>query len=112
MIAMIDLRVFNFFNDRVIKQLFELLANNRPLSVAIDKFFFHQASDLALECLRKKLKINNEQMFSNLPTIGNTISASVPILMKDYFSHNTLSKCSRLLLSGFGVGYSWVSMSS
>ena len=109
-IAMNGLRVLNFVNDRVIKQLFELLANNRLLADEIDQFFFHQASGLALESLRKKLKIKNEQMFSNLPTIGNTVSASVPILIKDFFSLNTLPKGSRLLLSGFGVGYSWGSM--
>ena len=109
-IAMNGLRVLNFVNDRVIKQLFELLANNCLAAEEIDQFFFHQASGLALESLRKKLKIGDEQMFSNLSAVGNTVSASVPILIKDYFSHNTLPKGSRLLLSGFGVGYSWGSM--
>ncbi|NMM81608.1 hypothetical protein B2J86_11860 [Acidovorax sp. SRB_14] len=109
-IAMNGLRVLNFVNDRVIKQLFELLANNCLAAEDIDQFFFHQASGLALESLRKKLKIGDEQMFSNLSAIGNTVSASVPILIKDYFSHNRLPKGSRLLLSGFGVGYSWGSM--
>lgn len=109
-IAMNGLRVLNFVNDRVIKQLFELLANNCLKAEEIDQLFFHQASGLALESLRKKLKVRDEQMFSNLSAIGNTVSASVPILIKDYFSHNTLPKGSRLLLSGFGVGYSWGSM--
>ena len=104
------LRVLNFVNDRVIKQLLELLANNCLKAAEINQFFFHQASGLALGSLRKKLKIGDEQMFSNLSNIGNTVSASVPILIKDYFLYNTQPKGSRLLLSGFGVGYSWGSM--
>ena len=109
-IAMNGFRVLNFVNDRVIKQVFELLTNNRLIPGEIDQFFFHQASSLALGALQKKLNIKDQQMFSNLPTIGNTVSASVPILIKDYFSANTLPKGSRLLLCGFGVGYSWGSM--
>lgn len=109
-IQMNGLRVLNFVNDRVIKQLFELLASNCLKPSEINQFFFHQASGLALGSLRRKLKIEDGQMFSNLSTIGNTVSASVPILVKDYFLHNTLPKGSRILLSGFGVGYSWGSM--
>jgi 3-oxoacyl-[acyl-carrier-protein] synthase-3 len=109
-IAMNGLRVLNFVNDRVIRQLSELLANNCLKAEDIEQFFFHQASGLALDSLEKKLKINSEQMFSNLLTIGNTVSASIPILIKDYFSQNRPPKGSRLLLSGFGVGYSWGSI--
>ena len=109
-IQMNGLRVLNFVNDRVIKQVFELLANNCLKAAEINQFFFHQASGLALGSLRKKLKIGDEQMFSNLSNIGNTVSASVPILIKDYFLYNTQPKGSRLLLSGFGVGYSWGSI--
>lgn len=109
-IAMNGLWVLNFVNDRVIKQLRELLASNQLEAEEIDQFFIHQASGLALDSLGKKLNVSNDQMFSNLASIGNTVSASVPILIKDYFSQNTLPQGSRLLLSGFGVGYSWASV--
>lgn len=105
-ISMNGLRVLNFVKDRVINQLRELLANNYLNVDEIDQFFFHQASGLALDSLEKRLKITKEKMFSNLASTGNTVSASIPILIKDYFSHRTLPKGSRLLLSGFGVGYS------
>jgi 3-oxoacyl-[acyl-carrier-protein] synthase-3 len=109
-ISMNGLQVLNFVNDRVIKQLRELIDKNYLKADEIDQFFFHQASGLALNSLGKKLMISSEQMFSNLAHIGNTVSASVPILIKDYFSHHSLPKGSHLLLSGFGVGYSWGSM--
>ncbi len=109
-VTMNGLGVLNFVNDRVIKQLRALLAKNGLSAEDIDQFFCHQASGMALNSLQKKLKLNSENMFSNLSTVGNTVSASMPILIKDYFSKKSLPKGSRILLSGFGVGYSWGSM--
>lgn len=109
-IIMNGLAVLNFVNDRVIKQLRTLLSKNGLSAEGVDQFFCHQASGLALNSLQKKLKLNSDQMYSNLSMVGNTVSASVPILIKDFFSKNTLPKGSRLLLSGFGVGYSWGSL--
>lgn len=109
-ITMNGLRVLNFVNDRVIGQIRGLLSSSGTNAVEIDQFLFHQASGLALNSLQKKLNISGDQMFSNLATVGNTVSASIPILIKDYFSRYSLPKGSSLLLSGFGVGYSWGSI--
>ena len=38
---------------------------------------------------------------------GNTVSATIPIAMKDCLESGRIGKGSRLLLVGFGVGYSW-----
>ena len=109
-IHMNGLQVLNFVNDRVIKQVRELLVKNNIKAEEIDQFLLHQASGLALDCMKKKLKLNDRQMFSNLPFVGNTVSSSIPILIKDYFSQRELAGGSRLLLCGFGVGYSWGSL--
>jgi 3-oxoacyl-[acyl-carrier-protein] synthase-3 len=109
-ITMNGLGVLNFVNDRVIGQLRTLLSNNHLTAGDIDQFFFHQASALALSSLGKQLKISDKQMFSNLATVGNTVSASIPILIKDYYSHHTLPPNSLVVVSGFGVGYSWGSI--
>jgi 3-oxoacyl-[acyl-carrier-protein] synthase-3 len=109
-IAMNGLNVLNFVNDRVIKQLRELLERNSIQPMEIDQYFFHQASGLALDSLGKKLRLMDKQMFSNLANVGNTVSSSIPILIKDFFSQNRLPNGSKLLLSGFGVGYSWGSI--
>ena len=109
-IYMDGLKVLNLVNDRVIKQIFELLHKNDLEAEQIDQFFLHQASRLALESIGKKLKVADSKIFSNIETIGNTVSSSIPILIKDYFSQTTLPKGSRLLLCGFGVGFSWGSV--
>jgi len=109
-IFMNGLQVLNLVNDRVIKQLFVLLQKNDLEAKQIGQFFIHQASGLALDSLKKKLKVGPDQMFSNLESVGNTVSSSIPILIKDYFSQSNQPEGSRLLLCGFGVGYSWGSL--
>lgn len=109
-IYMDGLQVLNLVNDRVIKQISELLHRNDLEAEQIDQFFLHQASRLALESIGRKLKVADGKIFSNIETIGNTVSSSIPILVKDYFSQSTLQKGSRLLLCGFGVGFSWGSL--
>ena len=109
-IEMNGLHVLNLVNDRVIKQIFELLGKHRLSPEQIDQFFLHQASGLALDSLGKKLKVGSDKRFSNLATVGNTVSSSIPILIKDYFSQASLPQGSRLFLCGFGVGYSWGSL--
>ena len=109
-IFMNGLQVLNLVNDRVIKQMFELLHKHELKPGQIDQFFLHQASALALESLRKKLKVGADRAFSNLGRVGNTVSSSIPILIKDYFDQTDLPQGRRLLLCGFGVGYSWGSL--
>ncbi len=109
-IFMNGLQVLNLVNDRVIKQMFELLHKHDLGAGQIDQFFLHQASGLALESLRKKLKVGADKAFSNLGRVGNTVSSSIPILIKDYFDQTDLPQGRRLMLCGFGVGYSWGSL--
>jgi 3-oxoacyl-[acyl-carrier-protein] synthase-3 len=109
-ITMNGLHVLNLVNDRVSTQIANLLKKHELQPEQIAQFFLHQASQVALESLTKKIRINRNQFFTNLATVGNTTSSSIPILIKDYFSQNSLEEESRLLLCGFGVGYSWGSM--
>jgi 3-oxoacyl-[acyl-carrier-protein] synthase-3 len=109
-IEMNGLSVLNFVNDRVLNQLRELLKVEGLKQEDLAQCFFHQASGLALDSLRKRLKLRENQMFSNLDFIGNTVSASIPILMNDFFEKHSLVRGDRVLVSGFGVGYSWGSV--
>jgi 3-oxoacyl-[acyl-carrier-protein] synthase-3 len=104
------LHVLNLVNDRVVKQIFSLLDKHELTPSRIQQFFLHQASQLALTSLGKTLKVEDDRMFSNLGHIGNTVSSSIPILIKDYFCQTTRIKGDRLFICGFGVGYSWASL--
>ena len=72
----------------------------------IDLFVFHQASKLVLDLLCEKIGIQRDKMYSNLNKKGNTVSCSIPIALKDAFLENKLLPGNKVLIIGFGVGYS------
>ena len=73
----------------------------------LDLVVFHQGSRIALESLVGRLQIPKHKVFSNLKSVGNTVSASIPIALWDAHSSGHLLPGMRVLLVGFGVGMSW-----
>ncbi len=65
----------------------------------VDKFFLHQANKLIVENVMLQLNLTPEKVPFNAGKIGNTSSASIPILISEMQSGLSL-------LSGFGVGMS------
>ena len=72
----------------------------------IDMFVFHQASKVVLDRVRRKLDINEAKMFRNYHDMGNTVSATIPVAMKQAQSAGILAPDMTVLIMGFGVGYS------
>ena len=96
-----------FVNSKVPKQIRNILKRNSMTIDDIDLFVFHQASKLALDSLARLLKINPEKVFSNIREKGNTVSASIPIALREALDCNRINRGDKVLLSGFGVGLSW-----
>ena len=76
-------------------------------SADVDYFIFHQASRLVLDHLRKKMRIPEEKFSMNLESCGNTVSSTIPMAMEASLEKGHLKPGSRVMLVGFGVGYSW-----
>lgn len=74
---------------------------------SLDLVVFHQASRLGLDYLNNALNVPSEKRFSNIAAIGNTVSASLPIALRQAEEDGTLVPGMRVLLVGFGVGLSW-----
>ena len=105
-IYMDGLGVWSFINSAVPKQIYSLLDQHSLKTSDIDLFVFHQASKLTLDSLIRMLKIEKDQVFINIGNIGNTVSASIPIAIKDAVEQGKLKKGQKILISGFGVGMS------
>jgi 3-oxoacyl-[acyl-carrier-protein] synthase-3 len=99
--------IFNFTIAAVPKVVADVLKKNRLEMEAIDYFIFHQANKYMIEYLRKKIKIPQEKFFENMLHTGNTVSATIPIALKETLDRGVVKKGDRVLLCGFGVGYSW-----
>ncbi len=46
-------------------------------------------------------------MFINYESIGNTVSATIPIALKDAALQGRLRNGDKVIVAGFGVGLSW-----
>jgi len=46
-------------------------------------------------------------MIYEMENIGNTVSSSIPIALRAASDKGNISFGNKLLLAGFGVGYSW-----
>lgn len=71
-----------------------------------DWFALHQANLRIIEAVVKRLGIAWERVLANLGETGNTTSASLPILLEQSSREGRLKPGQRLLLVGFGTGYS------
>ncbi|HKC67121.1 MAG TPA: ketoacyl-ACP synthase III [Bacteroidia bacterium] len=101
------IEIFNFALKEVapsIQNLFEVSKLNKE---EIDYFVFHQANKLINESVRKKCKVELEKVPYSIQKYGNTSSASIPLTMLYTLKNKLEQEQLTLLLSGFGVGYSW-----
>ena len=72
-----------------------------------DYFIFHQANKFMLEQLRVNLKIPKDKFLTSYENYGNTVSSTIPIGLFEAANKNQFKPGDRILLIGFGVGYSW-----
>jgi 3-oxoacyl-[acyl-carrier-protein] synthase-3 len=73
----------------------------------VDFFVFHQASGIILDMLSDRLGIDAERVPRELSDVGNTVSASIPIVLNGLKESGRLSDGDVVVLSGFGAGLSW-----
>jgi len=99
--------IFNFTIKAVPKVVNDVLQRNSIDLKDIDYVIFHQANKFMNEHLRKKIGITDEKFYNNMLHTGNTVSATIPIALKDCIDRKIVKSGDKVLLVGFGVGYSW-----
>lgn len=100
-------KVFMFTMDTVPKCINALLSKAEKKISDIDLFIFHQASQLVIDNIVRRSSIPKEKLFINYQEIGNAVSASIPIALKDAETQKRLKRGDLIMLVGFGVGLSW-----
>lgn len=101
------------FTERVVPANVRALLerNGRALPGAgpspVDGVLLHQASGLALDRLEAALGLEPGGTFRNLERVGNTVSASIPIALKDALDAGAVRPGQTVVLVGFGVGLSF-----
>ncbi len=96
------------FTLRVVPETVTALLERTGLGLDdIDLFVFHQANEYMLEHLRKRLQVPAEKFVVSMQDCGNTVSSTIPIALERALKSGQLQRGMRVMLLGFGVGYSW-----
>lgn len=99
--------IFNF-TLRIVPATVEAIFTRSGLTTEdIDLFVFHQANQYMLEHLRKRLGVPAEKFVVSMQKCGNTVSSTIPIALRMALESGRLRPGMKVMLLGFGVGYSW-----
>ena len=67
---------------------------------------FHQANRRIVDAVSTRLKVPEDLVLCNIDHLGNTSSASIPLMLAEAAQLGRLSEGDRVLMVGFGTGYS------
>jgi 3-oxoacyl-[acyl-carrier-protein] synthase III len=81
-----------------------LLEQNGKKIEDIELFLLHPGSKRVVDLLKKELNLPEAKVPFEIGEIGNTVSSSIPLVLQHYVHETTKSL---LVLSGFGVGFTW-----
>ena len=99
--------IFAFTLSTVPKAVNALLQRANLAPDEVDLYVFHQANRHMLDHLRRKSAIPEGKFLVHLSDCGNTVSATIPITLREAQRAGRLKRGAVIALVGFGVGYSW-----
>ena len=97
--------IFDFTSNVVPEMVAETLAKNGIKDEDVSLYVFHQANRYMINYLRKLMDIDKERFYVYLDKVGNTVSSTIPIALKEARKEGRLSGA--VVLAGFGVGLSY-----
>lgn len=99
-LSMSGTELWNFTRENIVPDINQILIYFKNNKIKCENIFIHQASKVVVDGIEKELK-NSVKLHRNYKSRGNTVSSTIPILIKDteidLNEHNSI-------LSGFGVG--------
>lgn len=103
----------NFVFKNAVKRfeevIFESLNHNNYTSKDIDMLITHQANLRISQFIQKKLNIDDNNIFNNIMSYGNTTAASIPIALYEALKKNKIKRGDLVCLAAFGSGFTWAS---
>lgn len=99
-------QVYNFAISQVAPHIKNLIAREKLSLTDIDMYCLHQGSAAIVSGIAKQFGDLATRFPVDMKNTGNTVSSSIPLLLeKRIFNGNA----KRIIISGFGVGFSWAS---
>ncbi len=102
-------RVFKFAVKTMSKASLKVLKQAGLKKEDIDLLIPHQANTRIIDSSAKRLKLESDKVYVNLPEYGNTSGASVPIALAEAAEKGLIKNGDIVLLVAFGAGLTWAS---
>lgn len=99
--------VFQFSMNVVPDAITTILEKGKINLEEIDFVVPHQANAYMLRCIQEIVGISDDKYIIDLEEMGNTVSSTIPIALARGIKSGKMKSGTKLLLVGFGVGYSW-----
>lgn len=99
--------VLDFVKAEIPVLVRELLEQERLTLDDVDLVVFHQGSRVTLDHLHAALRLPAHKQLYDITDVGNAVSASIPIALRNAERQGRLKPGMRVMLVGFGVGMSW-----
>lgn len=104
---MLGMDVLAFSITDVPKAIKTFMADNELDMEQLDLVALHQANELIIRQIARKIKAPEEKVPVVLTKYGNTSSSSIPLAVCDHILQQQERKTLHFLGSGFGLGLSW-----
>jgi 3-oxoacyl-[acyl-carrier-protein] synthase-3 len=100
--------VFHFTFKEIPSAISSLCAKNDVEISDVSKVLLHQASELVVDSIQKRLSLHDDQVPRNYMHYGNTVSSTIPALLFDrrQQTSNNSGDQGHYVIAGFGVGLS------
>ncbi|WP_413732625.1 MULTISPECIES: 3-oxoacyl-ACP synthase III family protein [unclassified Shewanella] len=99
--------IFTFTLKTVPASVNALLDKAKMTLDDVDYIIFHQANKFMLDQLRKACRIEESKFLTSYESFGNTVSSTIPLGLIEANKAKLFLKGHKIMLIGFGVGYSW-----
>ena len=99
--------IFKFAVSQIPVCINEVLDKAQMTVEDVDFFLLHQANLRIAASIAKKLNVSMDKVPTNVQNVGNTSSASIPVLLDECNKNGMFKKGMKLVLSGFGAGLTY-----
>lgn len=99
--------IFNFTIETIPPLVEAVCVKNRIARNDVDYVILHQANKYIIEFLISTIGLDPSKCHIDMLEYGNTVSNTIPIALKDSWDRELIKSGDKVLLAGFGVGYSW-----
>jgi 3-oxoacyl-[acyl-carrier-protein] synthase-3 len=97
--------VFKFAVSNMADISEKVMQRNNLTNKEVDWLVPHQANKRIISATANRMKLEDDKVMMNIHKYGNTTSATLPLLLRDY--ENQLKQGDNLIFAAFGGGFTW-----